>query len=570
MKQQGQRLDGDNLQEVLDAGTNAARVGRQQFFTPLEIARPLMIPLPRKQGNFVDFTMGDGALLTASNALTLFGCDIDSRLARKPDNALGDWSCINADLTNLYPLLHEIDWRFDLCGLNPPFSVQWHNDRLAALIQSQSDAVADTFASQSSRPTIDSVLATLLIALDRMTPKGEGYLICSQAKADAIMQLPIGQHVWTRLVLEQAAFFKDAHPMNLAVLYFARDHFQPSGTEPLTLSVTGTPEFDVERWKLEVGRSLSIPATQRYVLRKGTSILNTYDFCPTTGTRWKAVAEEIRRERTEADAERQWNIWLEKGVIHRHLTPFQKHSVRIPKARAMALDRLHGQSPLALVVQRDSRCELLAAVHSPIWRVQPELVTAVEHAVAAYNSHRAPLYRLNEVQRLGYLDEEDTILCKLDGLPGFRRGESYPITSTTISVTRHLERPNLLGVKEKVTLSGKELCFTIVGDRDKAHKFSPPIRQGTPPKASDLAADCAEPDDTAPLSLVVMRSLEAVARDANTPALADPDHHDLDVLIKYFRIPEVPDVTQVQPERYAAFLRRVDEIEAGINQRLAA
>jgi hypothetical protein len=84
MKQQGQKLDTDNLQDVLDAGSNAARVGRQQFFTPLAIAQALMLMLPKKQSSFVDLTMGDGAILRASAAPELFGIDIDSRLARKP------------------------------------------------------------------------------------------------------------------------------------------------------------------------------------------------------------------------------------------------------------------------------------------------------------------------------------------------------------------------------------------------------------------------------------------------------------------------------------------------------
>ena len=179
---QGQRLDGFNLQAVLDAGTNGADKGRQQFFTPPDVARALTAMLPRSRACFVDLAMGAGSLLLGANAAENIGVDIDPRCARKPDNAPGRWHTATADLTSLYPLLEEVNWQFDLCGLNPPFSVRWHKDRLTALSKSDCAAVARTFQ-RAGGDTIDSTLAMFLIALDRMTRAGEGYLICNESTA---------------------------------------------------------------------------------------------------------------------------------------------------------------------------------------------------------------------------------------------------------------------------------------------------------------------------------------------------------------------------------------------------
>jgi len=565
MKQQGQSLDGDNLQEVLDAGDNASRVGRQQFFTPQPLAEALMLALPRRNGlaianTFADLTMGAGSLLLASGADKLYGIDIDSRLARKPDNAAGMWSCVNADLTEFYPLLQEANWTLDLCGLNPPFSVRWHSERIVPqLSMSKVPAIIrtlETTPNLGAGGTIDSTLATFLIALDRMTEKGEGYMICSQSTAERIFGAPheaaacaARSHIWLWLTLSDggdwqatdhgdSTIFENARAFDVAVLYFARGH---TGEHPFHLVAPDTQPDTVRR-------TLAPIPLQRNVLRRGFSIHSIYDFAPDSDTRWRAAKEEWLRRREEARSNRpSWNMWLERGKIRRHLTPFQAVSGKIPRAKVEALNRLEGQSPMALVVQRSTRMELLQAVHSNIWRVEPALIADVEEAIRQYNGNRAPFYQLNDVQRLGWLDEHDTILCLRDGLAGFTKGESYEIKSETIEVERHTDKVNLLGKPEKVTLSGRELCFTITGDNGRIAKFSPPIKVGAPPK--DMA------HHTPP------------RRNAITDKC---DRYDLDILVKFFRIPEVPDVAQIAPDIFERHVAKIHEIETEMNRRLAA
>jgi hypothetical protein len=586
MKQAGQKLDGDNLQEVLDAGTNTAQKGRQQFFTPSDIAEALMLPLPKIRKSFVDLTMGAGALLTAAakgqSGPVLFGIDIDSRLAKRPStdfrnlNSLTDlscgnlrksaqsvektnWHCVNADLTKFYPLLQEIDWRFDLCGLNPPFSIKWHRKNLINLIDSECKAVSETFG-KSQRGQIDSVIATMLIALDRMTQRGEGFLICGDTIAQKIIELPIGAHVWYWLRIKEATFFPNTHPLNLSVLYFARSHSAAGAGRSAPCSTADLSIYkDGMTWAEVIGQQLAPAAGNREIMRKGLSIHNANDFSSETEYLWDIAAKEwVRAVRAANGTARNpdYNIWLHAdGTIRRHLTPFQKFSGKIPRAKADALNRLQGQSPMSLVVQRATRLELLDTINSEIWRVAPELIAAVKQAEKEYHAQRAPFYPLNEVQRLGYLDEEDKIVCRREGLDGFKVGTSYELSSETIDIEHHDTRTNLLGKPEKVTFHGKELAFYIVNGRGERHTFC-----GVPPEQqSKKSTDFRHPDSLTDSGNNLRKSAESV----------DKRFHNLESLIRHFHIPEVPDVAQIQPERYQMFVGRIRAIEKQVNLRNA-
>jgi hypothetical protein len=607
-KAQGQRLDGDNLQDVLDSGANAWRVGRQQFFTPHPLAEVLMLPLPSARQSFVDLTMGAGALLIASGARDLYGIDIDSRLARKPtanvnggrpeqgegphtrsrdsSQAQNDkqqsWHTACADLTKFYPLLREIDWRFDLCGLNPPFSVRWHRKNLIGLVDSKCEAVRDTFGQRDvasrfggRRVHIDSTLATFLIALDRMTERGEGFLICSEPAAHKIIATPAGKHVWLHLTIKEdenpdprsnCVFGKNVRPFDVAVLYFARSH---SKAGPVKLSASpcgggrvacaaGTAASTADA----TARALSGIVRQRQLLRKGLSIFNNHDFCPLTRELWHAAKEEWLRV-NRRDAESNYNIWLRKdGTIWRHLTPFQSWSGKIPRDKAEALNSLAGQTPMSLVVQKATRLALLEAIGKSSaqsdatsrcpWRVDPALVAAVEKAIGEYHAQRAPFYPLNEVQRLGYLDEEDMIVCKRDGLNGFKKGDICPISSETIDIERHEKRLNLVGKSEDVSFQGKELAFYIEDANGDKHSFC-----GVPPDQVQARTGSSQ-------TRYVDTSL--TANDSRAAAR----RHDLQALIRHFAIPDVADVAQINPDRYNDFVDQIRAIENAVNKRTAA
>ena len=100
---------------------------------------------------------------------------MDERVSSIPKAAI-----FQADVTRFYPLAHQARLKHDLLLLNPPFSLQWWLDRLAPLALSDVPGVKETYATACSKgDTIDSTLATLLIALDSLSSSGEGFMICN-------------------------------------------------------------------------------------------------------------------------------------------------------------------------------------------------------------------------------------------------------------------------------------------------------------------------------------------------------------------------------------------------------
>jgi hypothetical protein len=409
MKQSGQSLRPDNLQAVLDSANNAGRLGTQQYLTPPELAAALALMLPPKRERLsaVDLTCGNGHLLATTGAGYLYGVDIDPAAVR--NRIAGDrnqrWSVHSADITLLYPLLAECQAQFDLFALNPPFSLNWHTERLTALNDSLLDAVRESFP---SRPTIDSTLATLLIALDRCTIYGEGYMLCNESTAirlfgsPASPSSPVMRHVWLWVSLPEGSF--PGANFKPCVLYFAADH---RGEKPYHHEIQGS-DF------VSIATSLRSLSLRRSAIRKGLALYNDANRSMNADNRWRLAMGEYRVQHSEKAGHQNYNIWMEGGHIRTHLTPFQAQSTRIPKPDALALHTLNNQSPFALVMQKATRSALQRAVTGTLWRVSPDVLAAMEKAMVSFHQARAPLYPLNAVKRLGWLDEKDTIHCSKD------------------------------------------------------------------------------------------------------------------------------------------------------------
>ena len=544
--QTGQSLPSENLQEILESAKNTD-LGTQQFVTPPALAEAIALPLPQWRGLAVDLQCGHGDLLTGSKAERVLGCDIQPEAVRqsKASHPTGTFEC--TDLTTLYPLLAESNCLFDLVTLNPPFSLQWHTERLKFLGESDCQAVKTAFRSVQGRATIDSTLSTFLIALDRLSYRGEGVMICSQHSALKILgndqspmtpdQIGLRNHVWGWIYLPNCTLFKNAM-FDLAVIYFGRDHrangkvnFYPlddirsSPTELITLQATC--------------RSM---AMSRFSLRRGLTVSSQYDACRDTAQQWDAAMRELRARRSGEPPKN--NLWLEPdGKIGVYLTPFQQASVKLPQADVTALWRLKNQFPAALVVQKETRCALLRSVTSGIWTVEPALVALVEKAVREYEAIRAPFFPLNEVQRLGFLDEEDSIVCKKDlknEHGEFHAGERYTLTCATRTLMQYEERMNLAGEMDKVMISGCEMVITITDRNTNRFEFLPD------PKA-EIADDRG-----------ARGRLGGHAKSSNG--------NDLATLIEHFTIPKVADIAELWPDKYQAAIAALKEIEILLNK----
>jgi hypothetical protein len=500
-RQRGQSLHLDNLQETLDASPDTIRKGTQQFETPLEWAEALCVPLTQYRPTICDFNCGGGSLLKAARNSTtknLLGIDID------PRSRNSDFTTIIGDLNAIYPLMGQVSTQFDMLVLNPPFSLRWPEvvgepDIKRGMVMGRKPPVPGRM--------IDSTLATYRMAVEALTVQGEGMMICNLATAKRL--IGDDEHIWLRLDLPNFFPGTDAD-MRVGVLYFLKQgRAEPlAPPEELTLN-TVTPESLA---------SILKPYCFRGELWSGQRVKSDWVADINTIPRFDMARSEWLRLENEKKGRIEWNIKLTTdGTIYRYLTPFERFSSqRVPADLVDELDTLKGKNPMELVVQRNTRVALMRAVESGIWRVQPELITAVREAVREYNSVRAPFVHLNEIQRLGYLDENDSILCNRS-YSAFVAGAYYQLSTVTFIGFKKEQRKRIDRTPEWVEVTGQELLIKIGDTMGNAHGFTQ----------------------------FPMTKEQMAEHGVQT-------NHTLQILVDNFLIPEVSDVSITDPEQYSA------------------
>ena len=474
-----------NLEAVLNSAANAVHKGQAAWFTPAEWSEMLALPLPGYRPVIADLTCGNGQLLAGVAAASTYhrlGCDIEA-LSDDPAPEASDSprspimgvrkDFIQADITLLARYLHRTNWTCDLFALNFPFDHHWYRDRLDFLAESRCAAVEIAFChhdGRTSKDTIDSTVAGLCLALDSCSPFGEGFVIANNATVERLIfaenapHAMLAAHIWCRLTIPgNICDLKprtDGTDYQTAVLYFARAHTGGVNKE-LVLNPADYDSHDdfmrAVRYDLaQIGKS-------RLGLRAGP-VIRQYEGGHTVNTAelWEAIGLEWRTDQNQnRPDDRRWNIWLNaNGTLDTNLTPFQEACEPLKKEQYVRLHALKGKHPMQLILQKAERKELERAVFGDIWRVGPAVVEAVQGALAEYNAVRAPLYPLSRIQSLGYLDDNDDILCLKD-LPGFHAGERYTIRTETISVQRSGRRMNVTGELDDVQWEGSELAMFI-------------------------------------------------------------------------------------------------------------
>jgi len=565
-KQQRSGINSAVLQEHLESASNAAVKGQAQWHTPSAWAAALALALPVYRPVIVDLTCGSGALLSSvagKSTRHLLGCEIEPTPAARgesghrldADTASGArTNFVQADVTKFYPLLRDVNWQADLFALNPPWDLHWYRERLQALAESDCAAVRAAFVAhdgRTQRDTIDSTIATLCLALDRCSHYGEGFLIANEATLQRLIfggnapHAALRSHIWAHLVVagnicETHRRGTETQNFQTGVIYFARTHNRGIINNSASQRLSG---------ENSIGDAQRICAglfKQRLLLRKGAEIAtfaggHTAD----SAELWNAAREEwsLRTATDAAKPAAQFNIYLDAdGALKTNLSLFETASGRVNKSEAARLFALNGRHPMQLVVQRAERRELERAVFGPNgdgrspWRVAPAVMEAVASAIAQYNAVRAPLVPLSKIQRLGYLDESDQILCLKNLVANgavFRAGERYAIRTETLRVKRSGEKMNLTGELDEVQWEGSELAlYVAAGGRE-------------------------------------FLCMEARLRDKNvrlsSQADDDPNPPPIDFTLQefagHFEIPEVPDVATRNPAGFNHYLNLLDQIE---------
>lgn len=545
MHQQGNSINPGNIQHFADSAKNAIALGQRQFFTPPDFAAALCTVFQSSAATIAsDLMAGAGALLHAAKRQHSCGIDVDERVSSIPKAAI-----FQADVTRFYPLAHQARLKHDLLLLNPPFSLQWWLDRLAPLALSDVPGVKQTYATACSKgDTIDSTLATLLIALDSLSSSGEGFMICNGDTARRLIGDPVTsndapladpaliRNVWCWLDVPGATYENQGTAFPTAVLYFSASHGHASADSRRPLHLI-SPSADPRT----VEQTLATAISARSFAKCGRSISSEYqaqnwkDFL----TVWNAISVEYHQ--LHHGAPPAYNLSLRPdGSIRSFLDPFRRSAYVHDSALLQAFRSMDGESPAALVVQQASRSAIKHAMVSGAWRVDPALILAVDAAIAAYESVRAPFYTPNEVQSLGWLDEESLISCKMPGIPGFQPNHTYPLKTYIEDTTWADSKTNLSGDLENLTLSGRELVVELTDDEHKIHRFH--VRR------SDADADAS---NSPPAS-----------RRSHSPS---ESHHHIQSLIDHFQIPIPRDVAHTNPAAYQANLARLDSLQALIN-----
>jgi SNF2 family DNA or RNA helicase len=564
-KQQGSGINPQNLQEVLESGTNAKNKGQSQWSSPIDFAKIVCIPLPAERPCITDLNAGPGQLLVgAANKTTRFllANDIENcRTVKAPATSNYAVSRIQSDICKLFPLLREVQAEFDLFVLNPPWDVHWHQESLALLAESELYSVKLAWKARDPRlpagKTIDSTVATLMIALDLMTARGEGVLIANEStlqrlifKHDAPYRA-LACHVWQHLVIAGNPMTGiDGHQwedngFQTGVIYFARAH-QDGCYAP------GEPA------KTQAEFKETVQAMNRFRNRHGIDLGYSYHANGDSHGLWQACKDEYNALQG-VKGHNSYNIWLkEDGTIGTMLSVFETHSGKVDKEAAERLFKLAGMRPLQLVMQSAQRAELLKAVNGGTWRVDPKLPALVAECVTSYNAVRAPLYPLSPIQSLGYLDESDHIKCRKDlfkdGKLLFKAGKTYELRTETVKVERTKFRPSLTYGDEEFLMSGQELAIHITGEEAKPANAKQAREWSRFPST--------KPDTTKEYCFMDGKHMAKGVK-ITGGVTADLTLQDI---ASHFDIPQVPDVAEVHPERFNAKLEILRRIEVKLER----
>jgi predicted RNA methylase len=555
MKQTGNTIQNENIQEFLDSAANALEQGQRQFFTPPAIAEILCRPLPAVSRQLIaDLHFGSGSLAAASGARTALGLDIDARIrselsphisaAGHTSSGPPTWHVEQADITRWYPLAAEADLELPFILLNPPFSLQWHTDRLTALGRSSMDDVQSVYRAQG--PHIDSTLASFLIALDRLTYSGEGFMICNANTARRFFGTPdpaapdpakhpttasLMPYIWLWLEIPGMIYENQMTDFPTAVLYFSRSHRtrNHAGNPPHYLRAATSDPLSVER---------AILTPEVFTAHQGTRHRFEHEFNPSgTIQKFQAIAAEyavLHRSRRP-----DWNIALDaEGRLRTHLTPFQKVSTRISPDLIRDLHALNLKTPIALCVTATSRTALRAAAQCGFWRIQPAVHTAIAAAIAEFEAQGAPFYTPSATQSLGWVDEQSTLKCLRPGIGDCIAGESYSIACKIEQTVWEGLKTNLAGEEETLKYQGRELLVTLTDTSGVRHHFH--VR-----KDEKLHSP-----ETSPSGRIT--------------AL----HWHIADLLSHFEIPIPQDIVTLRPQEYQAHLATLQTLEERICQNL--
>ncbi|CAB4158807.1 hypothetical protein UFOVP736_55 [uncultured Caudovirales phage] len=475
--------------------TNSHLKGLQSYYTPHEWANALGALLPLKRPSIADLQCGNGSFLKGiqtPDTQLIYATEIDGHAPALATSHFPFSPHVfhsHIDFLDLLPCLFESRTRFDLLLCNPPFSLSWPIELLPLPLRNGENGAF-----------MDSTRACLRAIPHLLSPDGECLFIANASTIARIVEKDPSalQHAWFHLTLP--SFFPGAD-FTASILYFAKRY-----TGPLPAAMHLTPHSPDD---------LRVTLQSWHHLRPTGGLFGNYR----DPARFQAALAEAQarinpHQRTE-------NVILARdGKLRTRVTSFQRYLDTISPAQFKALQSLNNANPYELTVQRATRQALAEMLADGHWTISPDAAAAIRAAMDEYHHTRTPLTPVSQLQRLGWLDENDHLLCTQDFL-FFRAGTRYEVTSEVAKYDYSHYKPRYKDGKkseEQLLTRGNDLIFTIHCDEERKAQFTYKHKHiaGTYP----------------------MEDIE-----------------------KHFAIPDVPHIANVQSEAFAAHLKRLVHLE---------
>ncbi len=385
----------DSSDSVLQSYRGRGTRGLQQFFSPLECAE--LVHKVFGDVAVVDLTAGNGGLISKFPQDKRFGIEIDPDQAR-----CGSYKSITGDLQKVYPLLRQVDFKADAIAINPPFGLQWNDAKYGSL---------------------NSTVLCYLYAVSLLSSFGQGVLIAGMDRFDREI-----------LKREEGALFY--------AIIECGDLFDNADIPCVIGFFTSKQRDKAHRWK---AKRSDLPAQADKVLRcRGDAYVRDWvsgDYLKETAELWDTIQAEYNRRYKQDKG--QYSITKSGNKLSVRLSPYEQIALQkdymLPTVRS-----LHNQAITYFALNRREWTGLLALEDSGSLTIDPALKETVSEVLVEADRQICPLYPIKPQQRLGFLEDTESIQCCMDDPERkFHKGESYPVSAQSRVTSAKYTEPKL-------------------------------------------------------------------------------------------------------------------------------
>lgn len=509
MAKKGELVGGSITQEVVDSSRSILHPNRagktkglQQVFTERVVASFIgsvvgassLTWRTYQEHAVLDLTAGNGALLEPYPEELRYGIEIDQDQVLAANFQGRPYGALEGDVQRIFPLLRGLGVLFPVVVTNPPFSLDWD---VPGLAKGSSTYVA------------------MRMAKALLTDNGLGVLVCGKHRFDVECRAELEKQLFALVEVETLFPGVDTP----CVIAFWRQGFPTMpGIAPYTLKLKHFSELEGQGGRKAGTYSEAIHKT--HIQRFGSWHSEVKG--PTEDT-LKALREElaVRRAAREREADASHYLIRMKG---------RKMRVKLTPYSTLALNKL-GHNVLQWVYSFDRQPANYFALQSRQWRrlqdvaeeagleVDPAVTAQVEESLVKFRHQATPMYRLPDVQRLGFLDEQDEVECiSSDDKRGYIEGKRYEVVCETkvLAKTEHRE---------------------VIGKDDQ-----PGVQE-----------------------VLVTRKAMAIRIGKHTFTESTDD---MKYLLEHFRVPDPGDLETVEPEKVRYWLGILDRVEQEIRVHL--